>query len=56
MEHDGTMNRGRVKEDREGCVFPINRYIRWPKARHGSLGIWRVKLTSFKDVSQPLCL
>lgn len=44
------MNRGRVKEDREGSVFSINHYIKWPKATHGSLDIWKVKLSMFEGV------
>lgn len=44
------MNRGSVKEDREGSVFSINHYIKWPKAKRGSLGIWKVKLSMFEGV------
>lgn len=39
------MNRAGVKDDREGSVFSINHYIKWPKATHGSLDIWKVKLS-----------
>lgn len=38
VEHDGTMNKGSMKEDTDGYEFSINHCIKWPKARHGSFG------------------
>lgn len=35
-----------MKEDRGGGAISINHYIRLPNVRHGSLGVWRLKLTS----------
>lgn len=52
VEHGGTMNRGSVKQDREGCVFSINQNIRWPEARDGSED--SAKLTRFRGVSLSL--